>query len=575
MNKQSIFHITDTPYAYAADRDTLSLTLKVGAGDVKRCRVFYKDRYDWKNPFDIKEMEKKDSDGLFDYYMTTLHVEENRYRYFFQLEGTDGEILYYNERGFSKDGPLGERGGFQFPYIAPTDVYKEVPWAEEGILYLLFPDRFSNGDESNDPEGTLAWGEPVTSRSMFGGDLRGIINKLTYLKELGVDILYLTPIFLSPSNHKYNTADYYRIDPHFGDLNDAKELVEKAHSLGMKVLFDAVFNHSGSDFFAFRDVLKNQEKSKYRDWFFIKSFPVSLEMVNYATFSNHIAYMPKLNTGNPEVKEYLLYVAEYWIKEVHIDGWRLDVSDEVDHQFWKEFRKRVKAANPDALIIGEIMHEASAWLRGDEMDGIMNYPLKEALVDFFAKRSMGVEEFDNELGSNRALYMDSINRTLLNMLDSHDTVRFLTECCEDINRLKLAAAFQLTYTGIPCIYYGDEVGISGGYDPLCRKCMIWDEEKQNKDLLRFYKSLIEIRKDNKCLVYGDYLCVYKAGGVLAYTRLWKGEKILVVLNNSDKEYHLESDEIVGNYKDLLSGTEENIKGTVVLMPDDIKILKMI
>lgn len=575
MDRHSIFHITDTPYAYALDGNTLSLTLKVGAGEAKRCGVFFKDRYDWENPFQMREMEKKDSDGLFDYYRTTVNVDGNRYRYFFGIEGMDGETLYYNERGFFEQGPLRERGGFQFPYIAPTDVYREVPWAEEGIMYLIFPDRFSNGDKRNDPEGTLGWGEPVTGKSMFGGDLRGIINRLPYLKELGADILYLTPIFLSSSNHKYNTADYYMVDPQFGDLDDAKELVEKAHRLGMRVLFDAVFNHSGSDFFAFLDLLKNQEKSKYKDWFFVKSFPVSLEKANYVTFANNIAYMPKLNTGNPEVREYLLYVAEYWIKEVHIDGWRLDVSDEVDHQFWKEFRKRVKSANPDALIIGEIMHQAPAWLRGDEMDGIMNYPLKEAMVDFFAKRSIGAEEFDDELGAGRALYMDSINRTMLNMLDSHDTVRFLTECGEDKNKLKLAAAFQFTYIGIPCIYYGDEVGISGGYDPLCRKCMVWDEQKQDKDLLRFYRTLAGIRKSNKCLTHGDYICVYKAGGALAYERLWKDERILVVLNNSETEYRLESDKVAGDYEDLLSGTDEHIEDTVALMPDDVRILKMI
>lgn len=574
MNRHAIFHITDIPYAYAVDNNNLELTLKAGAGDLKCCEVFYKDRYDWQNPFNVKVMEKKDSDGLFDYYRTKIQVEENRYRYFFKLEGMDKEVLYYNERGLHEKGPLGERGGFQFPYIAPADVYKEVSWAEEGILYLIFPDRFNNGDKSNDPAGSRPWGEEVTSKSMFGGDLRGIIDKLPYLKDLGVNILYLTPIFLSSSNHKYNTCDYYKIDPHFGDLNDAKELLEKAHAMDMKVLFDAVFNHSGSDFFAFEDVLKNQEKSEYKDWFFIKSFPVSTETVNYSTFGTKISSMPKLNTSNPEVREYLLDVAEYWIREVHIDGWRLDVSDEVDHLFWREFRKRVKAANPDAFIIGEIMHESSSYLRGEQMDSIMNYPLKEAVLDFFAKRTSSAEEFDNELAANRSYYMESINRSLLSMLDSHDTARFLNECGEDVGRLKLAIAFQFTYIGIPCIYYGDELGLSGGHDPFCRRCMIWDTKKQNKELYKFYKALISIRNNNKSLVYGDFVCVYKQNGVLAYKRILKDDTILVILNNSDENYRLISDGISGNYKDLLANTCIQVKGGIDLAPDEIKILKL-
>lgn len=574
MNRQAIFHITDVPYAYAVDNNNLSITLKTGAGDVKCCRIFYKDRYDWQNPFNVKIMDKKNSGSLFDHFTTVLQVEENRYRYFFQLEGMDGEVLYYNERGLYSQKPA-ERGAFQFPYINSADVYREVHWAEEGILYLIFPDRFNNGDKANDPEGTFEWGKDVTQKSMFGGDLRGIIDKLPYLKELGITILYMTPIFLSSSNHKYNTADYYKIDPHFGDLKTARELVEKAHSLGMKVLFDAVFNHSGSDFFAFSDVLKNQENSKYKDWYFIKSFPVSTERINYSTFANGAANMPKFNTANPEVRKYLLDVAEYWIKEAGIDGWRLDVSDEVDHLFWREFRKKVKSANSDAFITGELQHESSSWLRGDQMDSIMNYPLKEAMVDFFAKRTLSAEEMDSELSSARALYMDSINRSLFNLMDSHDTVRFLTECGEDKYRLKLAAAFLFTYIGIPCIYYGDEIGISGGYDPLCRKCMVWDRDKQDIKLHEFYKTLIRIRKSNISLVYGDYVCIYKENNILSYKRTWEDDTILVILNNSDSKGVINTEDISGSFLDLLSGEYTEVKESMDLNPEDIKILKMI
>ena len=218
---------------------------------------------------------------------------------------------------------------------------------------------------------------------------------------MGIDLIYLTPIFKSTSNHKYNTADYYDIDPHFGTVELVKELVDKCHERGIRIVFDAVFNHSGSDFFAFEDLLKNQENSKYKDWFFPDEYPVSLDKINYYTFANNVKHMPKLNTSNPEVKDYLLKVGEYWVKEIGIDGWRLDVCDEVDHEFWRAFRKRIKEVNKDAVIVGEIQHEAVSFLNGDELDSIMNYPFKGALVDFFARRSINEKEFDNIITMNR------------------------------------------------------------------------------------------------------------------------------------------------------------------------------
>lgn len=572
MNKQAIFHITDVPYAYAENENNLILMLKTSVGDIKNCKVYYKDRYDWENPFNIKDMELKNSDGLFDYFETAINLDENRYRYFFELEDNYGEILYYNERGFHKE-PVAESGAFEFPYIAPADVYKSPAWAREGIIYQIFPDRFYNGDKSNDPEGVRPWGEDVTSTSMYGGDLQGIIDKLPYLKDLGITILYLTPVFLSSTNHKYNTCDYYKIDPHFGDVETVKELLRRAHELGIRVLFDAVFNHSGSDFFAFQDVLKNQENSRYKDWYFIKSFPVSTEKVNYVTFANGVSSMPKLNTNNHEVREYLLNVSEYWVKEVGIDGWRLDVCDEVDHFFWREFRKRVKAAKPDSFIVGEICHESSSWLRGDQLDSIMNYPFRDVMVDFFAKRKITAEEMVNELSAKRVLYMKNINMNLLNLLGSHDRPRFLSECGGKVERMKLAAAFQYTYIGIPYIYYGDEIGLSGGHDPQCRKCMVWDEDKQNKELLNYYKALNRIRKDNKVLVYGDYSNIYNKGGVVVYKRTLKDEEILVALNNSDDIFVLEIDDIAGDYVDLLLCTKLKLKCSMELSANDIKILK--
>ena len=213
----------------------------------------------------------------------------------------------------------------------------------------------------------------------------GVIDRFGHLVDLGVDVIYFTPIFEAPSNHKYDTVDYYWIDPHFGDEDTVRKLIELAHEHGIKVVFDAVFNHSGYGFFAFQDVLEHGEDSPYAHWFNIDSFPVQTEPPNYETFANQIATMPKLMTCHDDVKEYFLEVGRYWVREFGIDGWRLDVANEIDHHFWREFREAVKSENPDALIVGELWHEASEWVRGDQFDSVMNYSFQYACLDFLPR----------------------------------------------------------------------------------------------------------------------------------------------------------------------------------------------
>lgn len=575
MNKHAILHITNVPYAYAKDQDTLTLRVRTARNDVKICKVYYKCRYDWENPFEEEEMKLFAQTDLFDYYETSIKVPKNRYRYYFELTDNSGSKIFLDERGLrEKEAERKEAAAFQYAYIGKADVYEECKWMQEAVVYQIFPDRFSNGDKSNDPANTLKWGEPVSTKSMFGGDLQGIIDKVDYLQDLGINLLYLTPIFKSTSNHKYNTADYYEIDPQFGTVELAKELVNKCHEKGIRVIFDAVFNHSGSDFFAFEDLLKNQEKSKYTEWFFPEEYPVSIEDVNYYTFANNAAYMPKLNTANAEVKEYLLKVGEYWVKEVGIDGWRLDVCDEVDHAFWKAFRERIKAANKDAVIIGEIMHEAGSFLEGDELDSIMNYPFKGAMVDFFAKRVIDEKQFDNIITSNRTNYMESITRQLWNLFDSHDTKRFLTECGDDIERMKLAIAFQFSFIGVPYIYYGDEVGMAGGDDPLCRGCMVWEEDKQDKELLELYKKLISIRKENKVLIYGEYKHLYLEDNVVVFERSNDKETMIIAINNNDEHYEIGS-ALTGKVFDVISQEELSLEKGLSLDKMSYRMFKVI
>lgn len=572
MNEYALYHIADTPYAYAEDENTLTIRLRTSKNDLKSCEVLYKDRFEWDLPFDSKPMHVQETTELFDYYITTLKIEANRYLYYFRLEDNEGKVFYYYERGTTGKDPK-EFGDFQFPYIAAADVYHDVSWEQEGIVYQIFPDRFFNGDKKNDPEGCLEWGEPVTQTSMFGGDIKGITKNVSYLLNLGVTLIYLNPIFLSSSNHKYDTDDYYQIDPHFGTLDDLKDLVRECHKNKIRIILDAVFNHCGSGFFAFQDVVKNGEKSKYKDWFFIDSFPVDTKNANYYTFGlkRLCPTMPKFNTENEEVSDYLLKVSEYWMKEVGIDGWRLDVSDEVDHVFWRKFRKRVKSVNKNAIIVGEIQHEASPFLRGDQMDSIMNYPFKEAAIAFFADREISPLHFESELTTARMHYMNKINRSMFNLLDCHDTKRFLTLCGEDKGRFECATVFQFTYIGVPYIYYGDEVGLSGGYDPLCRACMIWDKDRQDAGLLGLFTKLCKIRKENKCLVYGSYRSL-STEKVLAFVRYFKGSAVYVVINNSESPNQFASKELNGRFFDLLTDNEIKVDGKLTLNANGYKIL---
>lgn len=586
MNKFGILHLLDIPYAYAEDSNTLTIRIRTCKNDIKNCKIYYKDRYDYHLHYKSKNMYIVSETDLFTYYETSISVKWNRYRYFFELTDFNNFTTLFNERGFidekydntnqqSKTSNTLLINAFQFPYIAREDVYNESKWLQESIIYQIFPDRFCNGNSVINPKNTKPWGYPhVDYRSKFGGDIQGIIDKLDYLEDLGVNVIYLTPIFKSSSNHKYNTQDYYTIDPEFGSNELVKELIDKCHKKNIKIIFDAVFNHSGDDFFAFKDVLRNQKNSKYSDWYIINSFPVSTKKINYYAFGNAHKNMPKLNTSNPEVTKYLLDVAKFWIKEYKIDGWRLDVCDEVSHTFWKKFRDTIKSVNKDAVIIGEIMHEANNFLKGDQLDSIMNYPIKFACVDFFAKKNITAREFLNILGQNRMLYMNSINKQLLNLIGSHDTARFLTECHDNIEKMKLAICFQFTYVGVPYIYYGDEIGLCGGEDPQNRKCMIWNEKLQNHDLLNFYKKMITIRKKHPTFVHGDFKEISGENNILSYSREYNNEKYIIIINNND---HSEYIDLNANYTctNLITNKIEILNSNTLLKSMEFKILHVI
>ncbi|MGZ4111600.1 MAG: alpha-glycosidase [Tumebacillaceae bacterium] len=569
MILEAILHLPHGPYAYALLSHTARITLRAKRGDLKTVALVHEDRYQAPHTFETLELDFVGSDELYDYFQATIESKTRRIRYRFLLD--DGvKRMWYGERGFF---PVGESAGwFQLAYLTTADQFVVPDWVDSAVVYQIFPDRFHNGNRANDPEGVRPWGEKPTPRTFFGGDLQGITEKLPYLQELGVNLLYLTPVFLSPSTHKYDTIDYMQIDPMFGDLETMKQLVQAAHARGIRIMFDAVFNHCGAKFPPFVDVLAQGEKSKYKDWFHIRSFPVDMQEVNYETFNVKTPSIPKLRTETPEVREYLLHVAEYWIKEVGIDGWRLDVANEVDHVFWREFRNVVRAANPQALIIGEVWHDSSAWLQGDQWDGVTNYLFRDAVLDFFAKRTIDAEVFDASLTRTRMMYKEQANRSMFNLLGSHDTERFLTMCKEHVEWMKLAVTFQMTYVGIPQIYYGDEIGMVGENDPDCRRTMIWDEEAQNGELLALHKRLIALRKAHPALQTGRFRTVLKDAlhNVYGYVRENEQEQILVLLNNSPEAQTAVLPDVNGT--DLLTGGAQ--QGPLHLAAYEAKVLLM-
>jgi len=401
-------------------------------------------------------------------------------------------------------------------------------WVTEAVVYQIFPDRFCNGEVANDPSDVTTWGDLPTRENFFGGDLKGITSKLDYLQNLGINALYLNPIFKALTNHRYDTSDYYQIDPVLGDLNAFKELVAQVHSRNMHIILDGVFNHCGIGFAPFVDVMEKGDKSVYASWFYPLSYPLSKDSLNYLTCGG-CNYLPKLNHDNPNVRKFILEVAEYWTKETKIDGWRLDVPFKVKPEFWREFRQVVKTINPQAYLVGEVWREAVPWIKGDTFDGVTNYRLKEIILDYLLTHVLDGEDFGYELDT----LFSSLGQNatgMLNLLGSHDTDRILTKMQGNANLLRIALTIQMTLPGIPMIYYGDEVGLTGENDPGCRSCMIWDESQWNQQIYQDLCWLISLRHHHPALSHGKPQQLSFYNGVLAYKQQHQNDEVIIITN---------------------------------------------
>jgi len=416
-------------------------------------------------------------------------------------------------------------------------------WLQDAIFYQIFPDRFANGDPSIDPANVQQWGAAPHNWGFQGGDLRGIIQRFDYLLELGINAIYLNPIFQSPSNHRYNTTDYYRIDPKLGDMLDFHALIDLAHRNNVRVVLDGVFNHCGRGFFAFNDLLENDGHSAYKDWFHVRKFPLEAfgpgEAENYEGWWKFKS-LPKFNTGNPQVRKYLFDVARYWI-ERGADGWRLDVPNEIDDDdFWAEFRQVVKSADRDACLIGEIWTVEPRWANDTHFDGLMHYPLRAAILDCLnGKRNMTQVAADADYLLN--IYPRENVYAMYLPLGSHDTERVLTLLGGNLDKLKLAFLFQFAWPGAPAVYYGDEVGLEGGKDPECRRAFPWDPAEWKGDLHAWVQNLIAVRAARASLRRGEYarLMVDEAHGLYAFTRTLGEERTLAILNTSDQPQEID------------------------------------
>ncbi|HBY99240.1 MAG: glycoside hydrolase family 13 protein [Ardenticatenaceae bacterium] len=432
----------------------------------------------------------------------------------------------------------------------------ETPeWVKDAVFYQIFPDRFAKSARVPKPNNLEAWEAPPTAQGYKGGDLLGVVEHLDYLVALGITAIYFTPIFQSASNHRYHTHDYEKVDPLLGGNAALRTLVEAAHARGIRVILDGVFNHASRGFFQFNDILENGPFSAWLDWFLIEDWPLApyagAVPANYVGWDENRA-LPKFNTENPQVREFIMQIGEFWLREYAIDGWRLDVPFEIKTEgFWEEFRQRMKAINPEAYIVGEVWRDARQWLQGDQFDAVMNYLFTEAVIAFIAGDrvklslvegrsyepypALSAEAFADRIEWLLNLYDWEVTLVQLNLLDSHDTAHLLTIAQGDTPTVRLATLFQMTYPGAPSIYYGDEIGLPGGQDPDCRCTFPWhDRANWDLDLLEFFKGAIALRHAHPVLRRGRFSKLYGHEDIYAFARYDNSEALVVAINVAEE-----------------------------------------
>ncbi|MDD3412103.1 MAG: alpha amylase N-terminal ig-like domain-containing protein [Eubacteriales bacterium] len=524
INKAALYHMPWLEYRHATPEGRVCLRLRAARGDFDRVSARCANQYTGADAFEHaveQPMEVAFRDELFDWWECVFTPEDPRLKYLFVLR-TGERTYHFDAEGLRADAKESAESAFAFAWVWPAEAAPE--WARGCVGYQIFPDRFRRAgpaDAALEPWSSARY----ESERRFGGDLRGMTEAVPYLRELGVDVVYLNPIFLSDSAHRYNTFDYYRIDPLLGDESDLRALADALHAAGMKLVLDGVFNHSGTRFQPFVDAQEGGEGSPCRDWFFFDDSDIG-----YRTFA-FARYMPKLNLRNADCARYFLDVGRYWLERCGVDGWRLDVSPEVWLDFWRAFRKMMKSVNPESLMIAECWDDSREWLTpGDMFDSTMHYVLSRAIWARWGDETLSVPALDARINRAMALYPHHVEEALWNFLGSHDTQRFRTRAGGSVKRLKAASFLQLTLPGVPILYYGDELGMEGGDDPDCRRPMRWDDVEGN-DVLAHYKRLIALRRQSPALRHGALRTLEaQRGGLYAFLRVSDGQTALVILN---------------------------------------------
>jgi glycosidase len=583
-----VFHYQDGIHMnplFPTVNESVTVMLRVNRDDITAARIRY-----WAGAEYFVDMVWDHNDAEYSYWKGTIPASTTQAYYRFKLiDGTD--VDWYSSKGMSDEAPF-DRDFTYFP-VGGTPAFEAPDWVKNAVFYQIFPERFYNGDSSNDPPGTVPWGSEPTTKNFMGGDLQGIIDKLDYLNDgnpattndLGITAIYLNPIFESRTNHKYSTEDYENVDDNFGDNTLLSTLITEAHNRGIRVILDGVFNHTGVAHPFFDDVVTNGVSSPYYKFYTIHNWPIRwyddlngngtkddnepyfyhwsettddeyLRTTDYDAWWG-FAHLPNLVTTEKEIRDYFINdpqsIVVRWLN-AGIDGWRLDVANEIEDDFWKAFRTRVKAVNPDAYIVGEFWGNAAKWLDGTMWDSTMNYRFRGAVQNFFASidddgkvSQTTVDELDSALYAIRSDYSEAAHSTAMNLIDSHDTWRFINRCGEDWTKLRAAVIFQMTYAGAPTIYYGTENGMSqwpgARKDPGNRSAMEWaNYTSPNHDKINeLYRKLIRIRLSHPALRSPHVRTLYKHNSdkVYAYARHSANETVIVVINNSSSPKNAE------------------------------------
>ncbi len=577
ITEKALQHLVEVPY-FNWDRGILTLSIQARPNDVASIKVQVAGKGEFK-------AEDAGGDDLYERY--TAKIPWNRkqdLRYKFILNDGAGP-RYFGPKGLTTS-----PSGNEFAVTAASYKPFEVPaWVEHSVIYHIFPDRFANGDKSNDPAGVLPWdAQKLTYSSYLGGDVAGVEQKRDYLRSLGVSAVFFNPIFKSPVYHRYETTDYHEVDPYFGTNAEFEKLTHDLKGDGMRVILDGVFNHTATNFFPFADVVKNGASSPYTGWYTFNSFPVKIAPnPNYVAWFNYPS-LPKVNYSSPDATKYMLDVPSFWAKHADIGGWRLDAANEVTMEFWRDFRKAVKSIDKETWIVGEVWGDGTPWLKGDQWDSVMNYQFRDAVLKFVApsgpaKPSMFLSRLMTVYNS----YAPQVSRNMMNLIGSHDTARVMTLCEGDASLAKLAAVIQFTWVGAPSVYYGDELGMTGGPDPDNRRGMTWETATPTNTMLSLYRRLIQLRNSSPVLQSGDPIPMLAddAKQVAAYARVLEGNADLVAVNRSaqTQDIDLNLSTVAGlpksiatvEFSDALSGTAYTAHKSILhlrLMPRSAVVL---